>query len=122
VIFELSDAISEHFIRLMLKKHLSWDRCFLDAKTTFLAKSVKKCINFEFFFHENFRKNSNFFQIFNFFTKIFAIQIFFQIFNFFMKIFAKIQFFFKFSKTKKFQKIKKFSKKNSKIQKIDSDQ
>jgi hypothetical protein len=63
LVFELSDVISEHFIRSMLKKHLTWDWCFLDAKTTFLAKYVKKCINFALF-HENFRKNSIFFQNF----------------------------------------------------------
>jgi hypothetical protein len=72
LVFELSDAISEHFIRSMLK-NLSWDRCFLDAKTTFLAKSVKKCINFAFFsqkfsqkfkFFFKFSKNKKFQKIF----------------------------------------------------------
>jgi hypothetical protein len=78
----------------MLKKHLSCDRCFLDAKTTFLAKYVKKCINFALF-HENFRKNSNFFSKFQ-----------------------KINFFSNFQKIKNFKKSKNFQKK---IQKIDSE-
>jgi hypothetical protein len=68
------------FVRIL------YDRCgkrINHADTTILAKYVKKCINFAFFFHENFRKNSNFCSNF------------------------QKKFFFKYSKNKKFQKIKK---------------
>jgi hypothetical protein len=49
LVFELSDAISEHFIRSMLKKHLSCGKMLKDAKTTFLGKIYQKCIKFAFF-------------------------------------------------------------------------
>jgi hypothetical protein len=93
LVFELSEAISEHFIRSMLKKHLSWDRCFLDAKTTFLAKSVKKMYQFYIFFTKIFEKIQIFFKFSQKFKFFFKFSIFSRKFSkkfkFFFQIFKK---------------------------------
>jgi hypothetical protein len=49
LVFELSNAISEHFIQSMLKKASISRKDAKDAKTTFLPEICQKCFKFAYF-------------------------------------------------------------------------